>query len=196
LIAFTKHKEVNRIDMAVNEELGPFWRRKISTWVKRFDTNDEGCITWNDFQKMIDRYIEYGNPSPSKAQQARDTFAKIWKQYFEEIAKVQKVTAEVYCDMLKNQGKASIDKTQRDFFGLVFDVIDTNQDNKVQKEEFIVFHKILGLYDEALATETYNKINVSGDGAMSREEFFAATKEFCVGNDEHTPFRFLFGPLI
>jgi len=182
--------------MSTDVELGPFWRKKITTWVTRFDKDKDGVVSWGDFNRMADRYVKYGKPSPDKEKHARDTIQEIWKKYFEEASKTQSITADVYCDMLKALGKESIDATQNEFFSLLFDVVDPNRDGKLQPEEFLVFHKILGLKDEALTTETFLAINTAKDGAMSKDEFLVATKEFCVGNDELSPFRLLFGPLL
>lgn len=168
----------------------------MSTWVRLIANNEDGDVTWNDVQILIDRYVEYGKPSPSKAQEAHDTLNQVWRQYFEEAGKVQKLTPDVCCDILKKQGKEITNKIQHDFFSLIFDAVDANKDNKLQEEEFIVFHKILGLHDKALATETFHGVDSDKDGVLNREEFLAATEEFFVGNDEQSPARFIFGPLI
>jgi Ca2+-binding EF-hand superfamily protein len=174
---------------------GAFWERKISSWFARNDTDHDGVITEKGFEHMVDRYRVIGGASPEKEAQIQSVLKGIWTTYFEAESLVQPITAKVYCDSLRKLGRERLVGVVKSFFSLYFDIIDTNEDDLIQKEEFEVFFKVFGM-DPSTAAESFLSIDTDGDGVLSRDEFVAASVDFCTTNDESSKFNNFCGPLL
>jgi len=173
---------------------GAFWERKIGSLFKRLDIANSGSITENDFEAIADRYITLGKDKV-RGEKVRAIIHKVWSQYFAELAKAGPVTAKVYCESARKLSKEHLAEICAEIYPLFFDVIDTNSDGIIQKEEFELFYKIVGM-DPATAAESFKIIDTNHDGELSREEFVDASIDFCTSDDESSPFKLFLGPLI
>jgi len=172
---------------------GPFWRRKVKTFATRFDFDGNGYLTRDDFHRLAALYAKIGNPTPSKAKRMREILNEVWDKYYEEASKKQRLTPDAFADAIQGPGDAA---ACAEFFNLMFDVLDVNDDNNIDRSEFGLFHKIMGITDARLTAETFDAIDTNKDGVISREEFVAAGHEYWDGADEQSPYRFLYGPLL
>ena len=77
---------------------------------------------------------------------------------------------------------------------MFFDLIDTNEDGFIGKDEFAVFHQLVGL-DPDTAPEAFNAIDTNQDGKLNREEFNAAYFDFFSSDDPNSPFKNFLGVL-
>jgi Ca2+-binding EF-hand superfamily protein len=74
----------------------------------------------------------------------------------------------------------------------LFDVIDTDGDNEITRQEFGRYLKAWDVTDPA-AMETCTALDTDGDGAISRQELVRAVREFFLSNDIEAPGSALFG---
>jgi len=174
---------------------GAFWERKISSWVKRIDYDQDGAISERDFEGIADRYRDIGGADAARVAKIRGILREIWTTYFAEAARLQPVTAQVYCSSLRQYSKEKLVEVCHTLFPHFFDIINTNDDGKIQKSEFEIFYKIFGM-DPSTAAESFAVIATNHSGFLSREEFVAASVDFCTSDDEKSPFKIFFGPLI
>ena len=105
------------------------------------------------------------------------------------------VTPEVYVQALIKQGKQKIRKTVVECFTHFFDILDLNDDGVISLEEFTIYYHIMGL-DAKMAAETFAAIDTDGDGSLSRAEYMTAVDDFFVRENENSPYRFFWGPLV
>jgi hypothetical protein len=174
---------------------GKFWERKISTFVVRVDLNKDGIISIDEFEWMADRYLALGQTSQEESAKLRATLRKIWATYFEEPSKDQPVTAKVYCEALRKFGKQKLVDVVNNFFPYFFNVVDTDNDGKISVEEYRQFLDIFGM-DPTHADESFEKLDTNRDGILTRDEFLAASLEFCTGDDEASPYQYFLGRLV
>jgi len=175
-------------------EFGEFWKTKILAHVKRLDTNQDGVLTRKDFEDMADNYARLNRQSELKCRQMRAAFLKYWDEILSDLARVQPVSAEVYIEALMKLDKQEIKRKVFAIESLLFDIMDVNNEGFIRPAEFEFWFKVVGL-DAELAKETFRAIDINHDNKLSREEYMAAVEEFFIGEDEQSPFRFLWGPL-
>jgi len=174
---------------------GPFWERKMRTFFKRMDVDGNGYLTKEDYERIGDLYVEVGQLDAVKAKQARRKLIKIWYDYFESDSTNGKVNEADYIRAVRNR-KSLIFETTMQIQGLFFDIIDLNGDGIIQKEEFAIFYKVLGIKDEKVAAQCFKALDTNGDGLLSYDEFTHAGYNFFYSGDESLPSKFLYGPLI
>ncbi|SDC16167.1 EF-hand domain-containing protein [Streptomyces prasinopilosus] len=75
----------------------------------------------------------------------------------------------------------------------IFDIIDTDGDNEISKDEFARFLRDVWRSDSPGAMDVFAKLDTDGDGAISRHEFIRAIREFYLPNDPDAPGSLFFG---
>lgn len=65
----------------------------------------------------------------------------------------------------------------------------------IQKDEFELFFDIIGL-DPKLAGATFEAIDTNHDGQLSLDEFVTAGVDFFTSEDEASPNKLFWGPLV
>jgi len=176
-------------------EFGAFWRRKMATMVDRMDLDRDGQITIKDFEKLCDNYFQTGRVSKAKSSQFRTVLMKFWNDYMAELAKAGPLTADTYTEGLIKSGKPAILKVADTLCNLVFDMMDLNDDGTISLNEFTVYYQVLGL-DAKMAALAFAAIDTNNDNVLSRAEFLAASADFFASEDEKSPYKLFWGPLV
>ena len=94
-----------------------------------------------------------------------------------------------------NNNNGPVDKQIDIGADIMFDSIDTNGNGTISVREFNTFFKCIFIHDDDYAQEIFSRVNTNGEGQMSREEFGYAFRDFML-NEEESPFKELFGPLL
>src|SRR6218665_3875133 len=85
------------------------------------------------------------------------------------------------------------------FTGLIeglFTLMDLNNDGYLQENEYQTYPEQLAVHDASYAREALRTMDVNGDGKLSLEEFCNAFWDFFFSDDEKSPNKFFFGPLV
>jgi len=106
------------------------------------------------------------------------------------------LTEAVMIESLKKQKndpkvKAIMEDVCRD----MFDVMDTNEDGYIQREEFRRAFDNIGIPDSCFAEQAFNAIDTNHDGKLSFDEVTHAFLEFLLSEDEDSPYNLSWGPL-
>jgi len=166
--------------------------RKYASYVSRAGQDNDGVVTADQFNAIADRCIALTDGDPAKAQQIRATVQEAWNQIFQEYAEKQPLSIAAYAEAMKNCDPTIVINMTNAFSAMFFDLIDTNKDSFIGKDEFAVFYHLRGL-DPQGAPDAFNAIDANQDGKLSREEFNAAYVDFITNDDPNSPFSHFFG---
>jgi Ca2+-binding EF-hand superfamily protein len=175
--------------------MSDFWVRKIKTYFQLFDYDKDGVITQKDFEGIAHGFVEFGKLDETKAKEFASQLNKLWTKFMEG-HQGEALTEDMLIATLKKQ-KADPDHVQRQVAPLTvaFNAIDTNADGIVQVEEYEAFFQILGR-DKSTAPATFKAIDTNNDGAISLDEFVTAGVDFFISEDENSPSKLFWGPLV
>jgi Ca2+-binding EF-hand superfamily protein len=77
---------------------------------------------------------------------------------------------------------------------VLFDVGDSDGDGEISFENFKTMN-LLWQSDEAQAEETFRKLDLNGNGSISKQEFLAHVKDFFFSDDPESPGNLILGPV-
>lgn len=174
-----------------------FVETKLKTYFKRIDFDKDGAITRNDFEGMANRFVESEKLDAARGADLKNKLVQVWEQYLKGVVSDgTKLTESVFVETVKKQLHS--EKLKEALAGplpLFFSAVDANADGKIQADEFALFFQILGI-DPALAPQSFHAIDTNHDGDISLDEFVTAGTEFFTSEDESSPSKFFWGPLL
>lgn len=74
--------------------------------------------------------------------------------------------------------------------------MDINGDGYLQEDEFNTIFVQFGAKDTSWTKETFKAMDVNGDGKLSIEEYIDGFNDLFYSEDENSPNRHLFGPIV
>jgi Ca2+-binding EF-hand superfamily protein len=181
------------------EEQHAYHLHKMRTRFRRLDVNKDGFISWEDFEFMASKLLEYSKIGEEHAESTRKAFTLVAdniglkpgvKTPVEEAAKeasrkMLSMTPEKQLAVLHSGHNA------------LFDAMDLNKDGHISLEEFKVYFQIIGPdISEAEVTHSFNTIDKNKNGEISREEFLTAAFDFMFGVEETEISKVFFGHLL
>jgi len=121
----------------------------------------------------------------------------VWEHYLKGVVSDgTKLTEPVFVEAMKKQlHSTKLKETLAGPLPLYFYAVDANGDGLIQEDEFALFFKIFGL-DPALAPASFKAIDTNHDGSISLDEFVTAGTDFFTSEDESSPSKYFWGPLI
>jgi Ca2+-binding EF-hand superfamily protein len=168
-------------------------RRKIVAVFHRLDANGNGVLDRNDFSDICARYIQQGDwgHDSAQAEGMRALFHGWWDAISAavDLDNDGVLTVDEFVD-----GAASLGGDSAEGVGpMLFDAFDPSGDGLISPAEYRAF---LALYqvDAEQADETFARLDLDGDGHITREEFASLFMEFHASEDEDAPGNWLFGP--
>ncbi|MFH8800865.1 EF-hand domain-containing protein [Streptomyces sp. NPDC017936] len=170
---------------------------KLERTFDSMDADHDGYLDRTDYQKLADRYIEaFRIPRDDRRARALLTFCQIyWLELLRHagvdggrLTKDQFVTA----NRLAVIDTSRLNVTEGGGHA-IFDVIDTDGDNEISKDEFARFLRDVWKSDAPDAMDSFTKLDTDGDGAISRHEFIRAVREHFLSNDPDAPGSMFFG---
>lgn len=173
--------------------------RKFRRWFEAVDA-DDGNLTRRDMTSMSERYLAARNLAPESPGARRLTAALdgLWtgliagadgdgdgRVTFTEMSAhlVAELTAEDYAKQLGLIGE------------LFFDLADANGDDRIDLAEFTHIFGASSRTSDDECAEVFNQLDLDATGALSRQEYHEALREFLYGEDPAAPANHLFGRL-
>ena len=181
------------------EEQHAYHLHKMRTRFRRLDVNHDGFISWEDFQLMGNKLLEYSNMDEEHLELTRKAFTFVAdsiglipgaKIPVEEAAKVasknmMSMTPEKQMIVLHSGHNA------------LFDALDINKDGHISPEEFKIYFQVIAPeISEAEIIHSFNTIDQNKNGEISREEFLKAAFDFMFGVEETEISKVFFGQLL
>jgi len=176
--------------------MSDFWVKKMKTYFTRIDFDKDGSITQKDFEGMAKRFIESEKLDAKKGEDLKNKLIQVWEKYLKGVAGEKSLTQPLFIEAMKKQVKdPSLKGTLAGPLPLFFHAVDANSDGQIQSEEFALFFQILGL-DPKMAPASFQAIDTNSDGQLSLEEFVTAGTDFFTSEDEKSPSKLFWGPLV
>jgi len=172
-----------------------FWRRKMRTLHSLLDVNNDGVISFDDFQLLANKFTALGHLTPEAQEEFMNVLKKTWEEQWGEITPYNLVNAEQY---LTEMHHAVNDRELRSkihyFLPYLFKAVDKDHSGFITLHEFKLFFKCLGLTPEQAAV-SFAMIDSNGDGKLSIKEFVKLGREFFLTENEKKASRMFWGPL-
>ncbi|MER5465454.1 EF-hand domain-containing protein [Streptomyces sp. NPDC002668] len=169
---------------------------KIGRTFDTLDANQDGYVDWSDYQKLVDRYLQaYKLGKNDRRAQALQSFCQMyWLELLRHAGQQDRLTKDQF--VVANR-LASMDTSRLNMADgagqVIFDVIDTDGDNEISKDEFARFVKDVWKIDAPQAMDVFVQLDTDGDGAISRHEFIRASREHFLSGDPDAPGSLFFG---
>ncbi|MFD6952813.1 MULTISPECIES: EF-hand domain-containing protein [unclassified Nocardiopsis] len=160
------------------------------------DSDDDAFVTWADYQRLVERYVHgYGlDPQERRAQAIRVSYQMLWQELLRHSgAEGERLEREEFVAAMR---AASEDRSRfnaaEGVAEAVFDLLDTDGDDRISREEFLRYANALGA-EAADAEERFAGVDADEDGFISREEFVLSAREYLFGDDTRSPGGFVSG---
>lgn len=174
-----------------------FIEAKLKTYFKRIDFDKDGAITRNDFEGMADRFVTREKLDAAKGADLKHKLVQVWEHYLKGVVTDgTKLTEPVFVETVKKQlHSPKLKEALAGPLPLFFSAVDANGDGLIQEDEFKLFFDILGL-EPKLAEASFKAIDTNKDGSISLDEFVTAGTDFFTSEDESSPSKYFWGPLV
>lgn len=170
-----------------------FQRRKVAGVFAAMDADGDGFLERDDFEALAARWtgLRAWMQDSDDYQQMRETMMNWWKTVLSnsDAGHDQRVSLD--------QAILSVDRLAEsaDVIGTanaMFDAIDDNSDGKISEEEYR--QVVTGWKgSDADTGDIFPRLDLDGDGFITREEFAIHWHEFWTGDDDSSPSQFIFG---
>jgi len=175
---------------------GKFWERKAKSYLIRLNVSGDGKITPNDYQLLADRYLKLSKVDELRGKQITRQLLALWDILFESSSTGGSITPDAWVTAIRCTSIFLMYRIVVEFMNLFFNLIDTNGDGVIQKEEFAIFLRAFRVENEADIAASFKAVDQDGDGKIDHNEFINVGIEFWMSNDESLPSKLLFGPLL
>ena len=174
--------------MAVDLTKSDYWMKKLRRECEIRDANKDGFISKDDFDLITVRYKDMG--------MSDERIKKLSCHYADFMVVLGIADPGVklrYEDVIANFSKSNFDVLGKTI-DAHFEIIDSNEDGEISFNEWVDAYKAMDI-DVVHARASFDAMDANGDGMISKEEFFAYTKEYYTSTEDKLKSSIMYGPL-
>lgn len=179
-----------------------------------FDVNNDGVISFDDFEILANKFGDLGHLSEQEMEDFRavmrvrtifEYFTKLfwaislqstWESNWGEVTPYNLVTVEQYLtDMYHVMTDKDLKKKVHKFLPFLFQAVDNDHSGEISIEEYKLFFKCLGLTEKD-AEISFQAIDKNNDGMLSIKEFVKLGRDFFLTENPKRVSRNFWGPLV
>jgi juvenile hormone diol kinase len=179
--------------------LTAFQRRKLTRYFNVLDADGNGYFEIEDLERIARRFAEF-HEIPLGSEEHRgilESLGQIWdhgRQYGiskdpNKISLADWLAHEDYVLASKEWRERYMEDITLD----VFDLVDTDSDGEIDIHDFTRIMRSFGV-EEGIPEWSFQQMDVSGEGIITRDQFLKRVEEFHLSNDRESPGNYLFGP--
>ncbi|XP_078684594.1 sarcoplasmic calcium-binding proteins I, III, and IV-like [Branchiostoma floridae x Branchiostoma belcheri] len=187
--------------------LTDFQRKKIENCFDFYDVNNDGILRFDeDFETALKSYIRLNGWTEDSKQyvQYYRRWVAFWnnlyagKMFRKEGKGDQQITREEFYSMWAQalSNRTDINKAPRwvrDLIPNMYHAIDTDGDNTLKLKDYEKLFEAFGRNGNV--ADIFNKLDINGDGMVSRTEWDIHMQDFFISEDETRPGNHLWGYL-
>jgi len=183
------------LSQTTTETFSRHWERKLRSCFRRLDANKDGKATQADFEEFARRFCEVGGLTATDCEEVKNFYInQIWLPFFKP-QNSDYSTEDEFIAILKGAGRANILMASNMVYERYFGNSDKDKNGLLNLDEFKTYFYIWGI-DAKFAADTFKKVDVSGDGSLTSNEFITAGNNFSVGQQKDPASDDFYGPLI
>jgi Ca2+-binding EF-hand superfamily protein len=180
--------------------LSEIMEKKLTKHFQFQDLDQDGFVEKADWEQCARNLAEIRDWKPESPEYNNilTKHVQIWTNFWKPADGDDdgKVSLKEYLELADGQRKKSFFSLDliADLFGAIFEIIDLDGDGKITVHDYKQYFKAWGL-DEALAEQAFPRLDLSGDGRLSRSIFIQFGSNFFMADEPNVPGNWLFGPL-
>jgi juvenile hormone diol kinase len=165
---------------------------------KMYDADRNGYIEMRDFERLLDSVTSVRNWKPGS--EGYDSLKKRLTARYEHMqqfadtnrdGRISQAEWLAYIDSVINDPKA-YEAELGGVAGFVFGLFDRDNDGKLTLDEYKQWFRAHGL-NEQDASRMFDRLNLSHDGHISKDQFSKLIDEFFMGQNPDAPGNYVFG---
>ncbi|MEV2274106.1 EF-hand domain-containing protein [Nocardiopsis sp. NPDC049922] len=168
---------------------------RFGTLFDTLDTDDDKTLTWDDYQRLVDRYAEgYSlDADDARAQEIRAAYLRLWEGLVGHAGDGTRLDRDAFVAAMHaaSEDRSSSNVTEG-VAEAAFDLLDADDDGTVSEAEYVEYAEVLGVAVDT-AWDRFKALDTDGDGFISREEFVLSARQYLFGDDTESAGGFVFG---
>ncbi|GGP68181.1 EF-hand domain-containing protein [Saccharothrix coeruleofusca] len=161
-------------------EGSPQLEARLEKLFKAIDRDGSGCVERSDYERVVDRYntLFEVDPESPEGQELLGAHMMLYSEVVRHAQGHDRVSKQEYVSaLLQMLVETNCDNLLMAMPNAVFDVIDRNDDDMIDEQEFRRFLQVWQI-DSPATMEVFTRLDTDRDGQISRHEYVSSWRDF------------------